>query len=190
VHALLPFMSLYVPVAHAVHTPPFGPVHPVLHEQSLGCALPIFELDSDAHSKHVVTAVAPTVVEYFPVAQSVHVSDPGAFLYVPAAHSVQEPPSDPLAPASHVQAAMLVLEAMALEFDGHAVHVVSVVAPSTPEYVSLPQSVQRASPVSVLYLPGTHIMHVSLISPYEPALQAHSVKTELPTGDVELIGHT
>ena len=189
-HALLPLISLYFPVAHAVHTPPFGPVHPVLHEQSLGCALAIFELDSGGHSKHSVTAVAPTVVAYFPVSQSVHVSDPGAFLYVPASHGVQEPPFGPLAPALHVHAAVLVLEAFAFEFNGQAVHVVSVVAPSTPEYVLFPQLVQRAFPVSILYLPGTHIMHVSSINPYEPALQAHSVKTELPTGDVELSGHT
>jgi len=161
VHALLPFISLYFPAGHAVHTPPFGPVHPVLHEQSLGCALAIFELDSDAHSKHSVTAVAPTVVAYFPVAQSVHVSDPGAFLYVPAAHSVQEPPFGPLAPALHVHAAMLTLEALALEFDGQALH---VVAPSMPEYVLISQALQRAFDCWGLYLPGSHITHLYCVS--------------------------
>jgi len=191
VHALLPLISLYFPVAHAVHTPPFGPVHPVLHEQSLSCALAIFELDADGHCSHAVTAVAPMFVAYFPVSQSVHVAGPCAFLYVPALHSVQEPPFGPLAPALHVHAVTVVLAIPAFEFNGQASH---VAAPSTAEYVLIPQALQAAFACSGLYSPGTHIMHLkfvfSSVNAYEPALHKQSLTTELPMGDVELIGHT
>jgi len=134
---------------------------PVLQVQSVDLSLASGALEFVGHAEHVEAVVAPANVEYVPFSQLVHVSDPGAFLYVPAVHSVQEPPSDPLAPALHLHAAMLVLEAFAYEFDGQALHVVSVVAPSTPEYVLSVQSLQRAFPVSILYLPGTHIVHVS-----------------------------
>ena len=31
VHAALPVVFLYLPAAHAEHTPPFGPVYPIVH---------------------------------------------------------------------------------------------------------------------------------------------------------------
>ncbi len=33
VHAAVPVVSLYLPAAQAVQTPPFGPVYPILHVQ-------------------------------------------------------------------------------------------------------------------------------------------------------------
>ena len=44
-HDPAPDTSLYVPAAHAVHVPPFGPVKPALHAQSEEASLPAGEDD-------------------------------------------------------------------------------------------------------------------------------------------------
>jgi hypothetical protein len=40
VHVFGPIAVLYVPCTHAKHTPPFGPVYPALHLQSIASSLP------------------------------------------------------------------------------------------------------------------------------------------------------
>ena len=42
VHAPAPGESLYLPVSHAEHVPPLGPVYPALHVQSPLASLPAF----------------------------------------------------------------------------------------------------------------------------------------------------
>ena len=42
VHAPAPGESLYLPVSHTVHVPPFGPVYPALHSQSSRASLAAF----------------------------------------------------------------------------------------------------------------------------------------------------
>ena len=44
-HDPAPDTALYVPAAHAVHVPPFGPVKPALHAQSEEASLPAGEDD-------------------------------------------------------------------------------------------------------------------------------------------------
>lgn len=52
----------------------------------------------------VQAAVAPTVPEYVPTAQSVHAAFPLLVLYLPATHAEHGPPSAPVYPALQVQA--------------------------------------------------------------------------------------
>ena len=44
-HNPAPDTALYIPAAHAVHVPPFGPVKPALHAQSEEASLPAGEDD-------------------------------------------------------------------------------------------------------------------------------------------------
>ena len=50
---------------------------------------------------HVLDVVAPTVVEYVPIAQLLHVAGPVIALYFPATHSEHVPPSGPVYPGLH-----------------------------------------------------------------------------------------
>ena len=58
-----------------------------------------------------VDVAAPTAVEYVPIWQSSHVSDPANSLYFPATHSEHVPPSEPVKPALQVQAVSMELPA-------------------------------------------------------------------------------
>jgi hypothetical protein len=82
-HGPLPMVSLYFPAEHAAHGPPFGPVYPTLHAQSV---LPAAELE-------------------FP-GQSVDTAEPEPALYSPAGHNTHVAPSDAVAPALQVQSVM------------------------------------------------------------------------------------
>ena len=73
VHTALPMIDLYLPAAHAEHTPPSGPVNPTL--QVL----------------HADSSVAPVVVVNFANVQSVHAAVPLAILYFPVTHAVHGP---------------------------------------------------------------------------------------------------
>ena len=72
-HGVGPTTFLYVPAAHATHTPSLGPVKPASHG-------------------HVVKALPP-VPEF--AGQFVQACEPLALLYVPVRHGQQEPPLGP-----------------------------------------------------------------------------------------------
>ena len=82
-HGRDPVTDLYVPAGHAVHSPPSGPVYPVLHLQSVKALLPAGELE--------------------PVGQSEHCALPVMSLYVPSTHAVQSLPLLSVYPALHLQ---------------------------------------------------------------------------------------
>ncbi len=69
---------------------------PALHVQAVRDELELGELEFAGHSIHVVSVVAPTVVEYVPAAQSVHTALPVAILYLPATQEVHGPPLGPV----------------------------------------------------------------------------------------------
>ena len=52
------------------------------------------------------------------------------------------------------------------------------------------QSTHAVDPTSGLYLPATQNKHVPPSGPVEPALQVQAVETELPTGELEFVGHS
>ena len=69
--------------------------------------------------------------------------------FVESAGSVK-PPSGPVKPVLHVQAATDELELGELELAGHARQVVATVAPVVGEYVPVEQAVHTAEPVAVV----------------------------------------
>jgi hypothetical protein len=159
------------------------------HTHAVTAVLALGETEAVGHAAQVAAAVAPVVVKYFPAVQSVHTALPVAILYFPATQAVHVPPSGPVKPTLHVQAAMAELEIGELELAGHATHAAAAVAPVVVKYVPATQSVHATLPVAVLYFPGTHRGHVSRMLVYAPfckvapALQVHvdvlpSAKTE------------
>ena len=120
------------------------------------------------HARHVAAAEAPTVVEYFPAAQSVHAAEPVAILYLPATQAVHVPPSGPVYPALQavaMQAVLLELPPTEFVLAGHARQFASVVAPTVVEYFPAAQSVQTALPVAILYLPAMQAVHGPPLGP-------------------------
>jgi hypothetical protein len=61
--AALPPPSLYVPVAHGAHTPPFRPVYPALQVHAVTAELVLRESAFTGHTTHVVAAVAAVDAE-------------------------------------------------------------------------------------------------------------------------------
>ena len=179
VHATLPALALYFPATQPEHTPPSGPVNPALQVQAVTVTLPDGELELSGHTEHVPEVLAPITSEYVPVPQSVHATLPLLVLYFPATHPVHTPPFGPDDPALQVHT---VLDAAELELAGHAIQVDETVAPTVTEYVPLEQSKQAVDPLTSLYLPATHAVHVPPFAPVYPALHEHAVMTELELG--------
>jgi hypothetical protein len=102
VQVALPVTILYFPATHAVHVAPFAPVNPALHEQAATTVLETDSFTFEGHSRQVDETLAPTVVEYVAVPQSVHVALPLVVLYFPATQAVHGPPSGPVNPALQV----------------------------------------------------------------------------------------
>ena len=82
---------------------------------------------------HVLDVVAPTAVEYVPIWQSSHVSDPANSLYFPATHCEHVPPSGPVELALQVQAVSIELPDGNDEWAGQLSHVYIFVAPTVVE---------------------------------------------------------
>jgi len=74
------------------------------------------------------------------------------------------------------------------EFTGHERHVVSSTPPAPTEYFPDKQSVHGAVPVSGLYFPATHNVHIAPFAPVDPALHVHAERSELPCGALDPIG--
>lgn len=62
-------------------------------------------------------------------------------------------------------------------------------APVADEYLPAPQSVHDGVPVTVLYFPGTHALHVAPLGPVYPLLQTQSVAAGEPMDEREFAGH-
>ena len=156
--------------------------------QAARAELVLGELELLGHARQVAAAVAAVAAEYVPAAQSVQTALPVAILYLPAAHAEQTPPSGPVEPALHVQAATAELEIGELELT-HARHVATAEAPAAAEYVPAAQSVQTALPVAILYLPAMQAVHEPPSGPVNPTLQVQAARAVLGLGEFELPGH-
>ncbi len=98
------------------------------------------ELEDEGQLKHVLSAVAPEVVEYLPAMQPVQVLSaewPGVVEYLPAPQSMHELATVALVPV---------------------------------EYLPAPQSMHEAAPVTALNFPASHATHVPPFGPVWPAL--------------------
>ena len=88
-HVAAPVVGLYFPATHAANSPPFAPVYPALAVQAATVVLATGEFEFDGQGVlwlapvvdmyvpvvlfvHVVSAVAASVTENLPAAQSVH----------------------------------------------------------------------------------------------------------------------
>ena len=103
-----------------------------------------------------------------PTPQSVQPTLPLLVLNFPATQAEHVAPFAPVNPALQVQAALSELETGAFEFEEQDKQVDEALAPTTAEYVAMPQSVHAALPGLVLYLPATHSAH----APGGPVLPA------------------
>jgi len=139
VHAEVPAMVLYVPMAQPEHTPPFGPVKPMLHVQACAAELAVGELEFAGHARHVATVEEPVAVEYFAASQSQHAAFEMVGLYLPGTQAMHGPPAGPGEPKLHVQAVRAELARGELELAGHARQTRAVEAPVVVEYVPAPQ---------------------------------------------------
>ena len=151
-HSALPMTVLNVPETHARHTPPSGPVYPVLQTHT---TLEPTDCEFAPQFEHTKIDVAPITVEKVFAEQLVHSAVPVAGLYLPGTHREHGPPFGPVAPVLQLHAVIKELPATELELSAHATQVAAAVAPVEVEYVPIPQSVHAALPLIVLYLPAT-----------------------------------
>ena len=142
VQTALPVAILYFPAAQGEHTPPLGPVYPTLQVQTSRAVLATGELELAGHARQVVATVAPTVVEYVPVPQSVQTALPVVILYFPAAQGRHTPPSGPVYPTLQVQAAVDVLPIGEFVPAGHVKHE-PVIIPLPPPGHTWPHEAQQ-----------------------------------------------
>jgi len=157
VHSAGPGSALYLPAAHFVHVPPSSPEDPALQVHAVSTE-PSGESESIGHATHVDSPAAPTALEYVPAPQLLHVDAPMTFVYFPAPHSVQVPPSGPKEPTLQLQAVFEALPRGEFEFVGHVKHTDSAFAPSVVEYLPGPQATHPSDPASDLYFPATHVL--------------------------------
>ena len=161
-------------------------MNPALQVQAARAELGLGELELPGHVRQVTANVAPVLVEYVPAAQSVHAALPVLILYLPATQAEQTPPFGPVNPALQVQSPAAELALYEIEFEGHVIHVVEIVAPVLVEYVPAPQSVHDALPLVVLYLPATQAVHEPA-GPVNPALQVVSPPTHTLAPAVDVL---
>ena len=130
VHSALPMPVLNVPATQGRHTPPSGPVYPLLHTHA---ALEPPDCEFAPQFEHATIDVAPTTVENVFAEQFVHTAVPETVLYLPGTHKAHGPPLGPLAPALHTHDVIKELPATELELSAQPRHISELLAPGVPE---------------------------------------------------------
>jgi hypothetical protein len=149
VTSLEPFVSLYLPAAHAIHGPPSGPVYPILHGQSL---VPGTESEFAGHTGQA--------------------DEFRQFLNLPASHATHGPPSGPVNPAEQKQ---MLSPGIETELCGHAEHVLFDTACTSVENMFTGQAVHGTLAASLLYEPAAHDLQSLRPPPPKPALHRQLV---------------
>jgi len=108
------------------------------------------------------------VLEYLPLAQSVHEPGPTALLCFPAGQATQLPPSGPVYPAAHLQSAAASLPAGDSELDGQLIH--------------------EPLPLLLLYFPATQLTQAAPSAPVYPTSHLQSAKESLAACESEPAG--
>ena len=80
------------------------------------------------------------------------------------------------------------LDAAELELAGQAIQFDNAVAAIVTEYVPAEQSEQVAEPLTDLYFPATHPVHIPPFEPVYPTLQEQEPTAELDVGAFEFEG--
>lgn len=99
------------------------------------------------------------------------------------------PPSGPVNPLLHSQAARVEVALREVESLGHATQVATAVAPAVVEYVPVAQDVHNALPVLILYLPTMQAVHTTPFGPVNPTSHVQLASAALAVGELELPGH-
>ena len=188
-HAAVPLDSLNEPAGHSLHTPPSGPVYPLLHVQFESRMLPTPENVFKGHAPHVDSDVAPVADEYFPLPHGEQDAEPLTSLYVPARQTLQIPSSEPENPTMQVQFILSLLPSGEYEFGGHGKHADIDVAAIAPLYVPAGHRTHSAEPLDALYEPPRHAEQAPPSAPLHPALHVQLVSAELPISEYECDGH-
>jgi hypothetical protein len=135
------------------------------HSHALMAVMPVAPLvvENDGHDWHVLLDTAASVLLYLSAKQMSHAADPVFALYFPAIHPLHAPPNPlfPVYPALHAQSVISSLPRGDPVLLAHGRQTLDTVALTVVEYVLIPQSVQMAEPVVVLYLPATHPKHAT-----------------------------
>jgi hypothetical protein len=149
---------------------------------------------------------APVNALYVPAVQLVHADTPTVALHVPGGHAVQLPTpvtalyvpavqlvhADTPTVALHVPVVQLVHTAApnALYVPAaQLVHVLVAFAPTAALHVPGAQAVQLYTPVTALYVPTSHAIHLVPSAPVYPAMQEQFVSRGLLALERVLLGH-
>lgn len=147
-----------------------------------------------AQSKHAVTDVAPSCVEYFPATHSSQELAPKVGENFPLGQSPHALSAAPPVLGRNLPVLHSVHSAskpnLAEYFpSSHARQSVSTLLPSVRSFLPAAQSVQLSGPRTALYVPATQILQDPPEGPVNPALHRHADFAVLPAGEMELSGH-
>ena len=140
-----------------MHTPPSGPVYPVLHVHAALSLTVLYVV-----AGHVVHTTPSGPVN--PVLQ-IHTPLSLATLFVFAGHTVHTPPSGPVYPVLHLHTVFAELALGTWELFVHVRHAVALVTPAVTTYFPVVQLVHTVWPVVILYVPVTHAAHGASVNP-------------------------
>jgi len=136
-----------------------------MHSHAFMEVMPVAPLvvENDGHDWHVLLDTAASVLLYVSAKQNSQSADPVLALYFPATHPKHAPPVPlfPVYPALHAQSVISLLPRGDPVLLAHSRQTLDNVALTVVEYVLIPQSVQMAEPLAVLYLPATHPKHAT-----------------------------
>jgi len=164
---LAPTDDVYFLASHFGHRPPppLGPAEPALHVQSVKAELPATASEFVGHAIHVVSAVALTLVEYFPAPQSTHAPAPTDEEYFPAVHCVhRRSPLGPEKPALHLQSVNAELPAGEMEFSRQGRH--SELSPD--QYEPASHSIHTSVPHFTSLLSADALMTMAISRAVDP----------------------
>ena len=103
-HVALSPYSLYFPLTHPVHTPPFDFSNPLTQKQLIAAAEPTAEIEFSGHDRHTLLVLAPVAAEYVFASHCTQAALLVAFvtaLQVPARQSRHPDPAVEYLPAAH-----------------------------------------------------------------------------------------
>ena len=155
---------------------------------------PATDVEFPGHATHALAFAAPTALLYVLTPQSAQTLAP-APENVPAPQDVHElsngaPVAAENFPAAHCEQVLAADAPVAAEYrpTPQSAQTLALVAPVADEYLPAPQSVHDGVPVTVLYFPGVHALHVSPLTPVYPLFQAQLVAAGAPLGECEFAG--
>ena len=170
-------------ISSAIKSPQKPGAQPQLLEAVLPSADAVF-------APQLVQALELAPLANEPEGHAAHAALPVAFLYLPAPHPVQGPPSPPAYPTEHMHAVTAMLPVTdALEPDGHAEQ---SAVPAVAVYLPTGHKEHALVPIPLLYVPAVHAVQLPPLaaSPVNPAEHPQLMLPSADTALVEQLVHT